>query len=387
MSEFCVSQEQTLAYLRQLVAIDSINPDLVEGGVGEGAISAKLAGICQALGLGVDLQEVAPGRPNLIARWPGRGDGKSLLLTGHTDIVGVAEMTQDPFSPRIHDGRLYGRGAYDMKGGLAAILGAVAALKASNYRPRGDIWLGFVCDEEYVSIGTEALVQRLQPDAAILTEPTDEIISIAHRGFAWLTITTHGTAAHGSDYEQGVDAIQHLAPVLEHITRLENEIYPQRQHPLLGRHSVHASLVHGGRGLSTYPDRCVLRIEHRTLPGEDGAQLLAEWQDYLQQLTLKRDRFHAEVLLDFERPPLEIAPSEPIVSALASAFATQLGAEPPLGASFGWLDSAILVAAGIPTAIFGPSGAGAHAAEEWVDLASVYRCSAVLAECCARWCA
>ena len=387
MTEFRISREQTLTYLHQLVAIDSVNPDLVEGGAGESVISEKLAEICHALGLEIELQEVAPGRPNLIARWPGRGGGKSLLLTGHTDVVGVAEMPGTPFSPRIQDGRLYGRGAYDMKGGLAAILGAIAALQVANYQPHGDIWLGFVCDEEYASIGTEALAQRLQPDAAILTEPTDEIISVAHRGFAWLTITTYGTAAHGSDYEQGVDAIQHLAPILEHIARLENEIYPKRRHPLLGRPSVHASLVNGGRGLSTYPDRCELRIEHRTLPGEDGAQLLTDWHAYLQELAHERDRFHAEVRLDFERPPLEIDPSEPIVGALASAFATRLGAKPPLSASFGWLDSALLVAAGIPTAIFGPCGAGAHAAEEWVELASVYRCSAVLAECCARWCA
>ena len=299
MTEFRISREQTLTYLHQLVAIDSVNPDLVEGGAGESVISEKLVEICHALGLEIELQEVAPGRPNLIARWPGRGGGKSLLLTGHTDVVGVAEMPGTPFSPRIQDGRLYGRGAYDMKGGLAAILGAVAALKVANYQPHGDIWLGFVCDEEYASIGTEALAQRLQPDAAILTEPTDEIISIAHRGFAWLTITTYGTAAHGSDYEQGVDAIQHLAPILEHIARLENEIYPKRRHPLLGRSSVHASLVNGGRGLSTYPDRCELRIEHRTIPGEDGAQLLTDWHAYLQELAHERDRFHVEARLDF----------------------------------------------------------------------------------------
>lgn len=387
MVDFQIPQAQVLTYLKQLVSIDSVNPDLVEGGAGEGEIAAKLAAICREdLKLDVELSEVATSRPNLIARWPGTGDGKSLLLTGHMDVVGVAEMIETPFSPRVQGGRLYGRGSYDMKGGIAAILGAIAALKAADFRPSGDIWLGFVCDEEYASIGTEALVQRIQADAAILTEPTDEIISIAHRGFAWITLTIYGKAAHGSDYEQGVDAILHLAPILEHITKLETEIYPQRQHALLGRSSVHASLVRGGRGLSTYPDRCELRIEHRTLPGENGKQLIAEWQNFLHELAHEREDFQATVGLDIERPPLEIDPSEPIVRALASAYTTKLGGKPNMGASFGWLDSALLVAAGIPTAIYGPSGAGAHAAIEWVDLASVYRCAAALGECCANWC-
>lgn len=376
-----------ISYLKELVSIDSVNPELVKGGVGESEIAAKLAQICEEdLALNVEVQEVTAGRPNVIAHWPGTGEGKSLLLTGHMDVVGVADYHGEPFSPHVSAGQLYGRGSYDMKGGIAAILTAISSLQESNYRPAGDIWLGFVCDEEFASRGTEDLVLRLQPDAAILTEPTEEIISIAHRGFAWIVISTEGLATHGSDHVHGRDAILHMAPILEQIRVLEEEIYPQIQHPLLGRPSVHASLIQGGSGLSTYPDSCELWIEHRTLPGESGDQIVKEWQNFIQNEKEHRHDFGAKVRLNLERPPLELEATQPIVQALAKAHTNCFHNPAPIGASFGWLDSAILVAAGIPTVIFGPKGQGAHTTEEWVDLASVERCATVIAECCQIWC-
>ena len=387
MTNIQIASYQTQSFLSQLVSIDSVNPDLVTGGAGESQIAEQLLQICKDdLALDVELQEVAPSRPNVIAKWPGNGNGKSILLTGHMDVVGVAEMEIEPFSAEVNIGRLYGRGSYDMKGGIAAILSAISALKTAEYQPRGDIWLGFVCDEEYASIGTEALVQKIQPDAAILTEPTDEIISVAHRGFVWITITTFGKAAHGSDYVNGLDAIQQMAPILERIKYLEDEINPKCQHALLGRPSVHASQINGGLGLSTYPDHCVLQIEHRTLPGEEGNMILSEWQDFIQMQKRNRIDFDAEVILDFERPPLEIEPTEPIVNTVKSAYNHCFNSCANLGTSFGWLDSAILVEAGIPTVIFGPKGFGAHAEIEWVDLESVNRCAAVIAESCISWC-
>ena len=387
MTNIQIATYQTQSFLSQLVSIDSVNPDLVTGGAGESKIAEQLLQICKDdLALDVELQEVAPSRPNVIAKWPGNGNGKSILLTGHMDVVGVAEMEIEPFSAEVNIGRLYGRGSYDMKGGISAILSAISALKTAEYHPRGDIWLGFVCDEEYASIGTEALVQKIQPDAAILTEPTDEIISVAHRGFVWITITTFGKAAHGSDYVNGLDAIQQMAPILERIKYLEDEINPKYQHALLGRPSVHASQINGGLGLSTYPDHCVLQIEHRTLPGEEGNMILSEWQDFIQMQKRNRIDFDAEVILDFERPPLEIEPTEPIVNTVKSAYNHCFDSCANLGASFGWLDSAILVEAGIPTVIFGPKGFGAHAETEWVDLESVNRCAAVIAESCISWC-
>ena len=386
MSPYPLSRERIDTHLRDLVSINSVNPDLHAHAPGEGEIACYLADACCELGLAVEQQPIAPGRPNVIAHWPASSPGRSLLLTGHMDVVGAPRDSSQSFQPKNANGRLYGRGAYDMKGGLAAILGAISALKEADFQPKGDLWLAFVCDEEYASKGTEALVKTLRVDAAILTEPTEETISTAHRGFVWLRIRTIGHAAHGSDFEEGRDAIGMMAPILEHLRRLEEKIYPANPHPLLGRASVHASLIEGGQGLSSYPEHCELHIEHRTLPGESSADILTDWRKQLQAIHRENPRFYAEVQLEFERPPLEMPEDEEIIQTLALAYQESLKSEPQYGASFGWLDSALLFQAGIPTAIFGPCGGGAHAAVEWVDLESVYRCAAVLAETCARWC-
>lgn len=375
----------TLAYLKGLVQIDSVNPGLVPGGAGEGEVAGWLARTCRELGLDVQLQETAVGRPNVLACWPGRGRGRSLLLTGHTDVVGTENMAGNPFDARVEHGRLYGRGALDMKGGLAAILSAVAALRGDGFQPAGDVWLGFVTDEEYLSIGMDALVQQVRADAAILTEPTGLHICTAHKGFAWLTLTTYGTSAHGSLYEVGVDAVAHMGRVLNALERLNTVIFPRRDHPLLGRPSVHGSLIRGGLGWSTYPDRCTLQVEHRLLPDETAADVIELWERLLGGLSAADPQFKGEVKLDFSRPGYEIERAAPIVSALHQAHQTITSSEPGYSGLYAWLDSAILGRAGIPTVIYGPGGDGMHAAVEYVQLDDVYRCAAVLAETTRAW--
>lgn len=374
-----IDKARTTEYLRAMVAIDSVNPGLVAGAAGEGEMARWLATACESLGLEVSLDETEPGRPNVIARWRGTGSGKSLLLTGHTDVVSTENMTRPPFEAAIEDGRLYGRGAYDMKGGLASILGAVEALKRAHFQPAGDIWLGFVTDEEYLSIGTDALVQRIQPDAAILTEPTDMGLCVAHKGFAWLTIRTEGLASHGSLYDVGIDAVAHMGRVLTLLEKMEREILPRRDHPLVGRPSAHASVIEGGLGLSTYPDSCRLQVEHRLLPDQTAEDVLALWREGLAELSAADPNFKASVELDFYRPGYEIERDAPIVRALHAAYEDVLGREPHYMGMRAWLDSAILGRAGIPTVILGPKGEGAHAAVEWVDLQSVWDCAAVIA--------
>lgn len=381
-----IDTDLTTRYLQAMVRVNSINPGLVPGSAGEGKIARWLAATCESLGLEVHLQETAPDRPNVIARWRGSGDGKSLLLTGHTDTVGIENMQGDPLDARIEAGCLYGRGSFDMKGGLASILGGVAALHSSGFAPKGDLWLGFVTDEEYGSIGTDALVKEIRADAAILTEPTACNICVAHKGFAWLTITTHGFATHGSLYTQGIDAVAHMGRVLTTLETMEREMLPQRSHVLLGRPSVHASLINGGLGLSTYPDSCQLKIEHRLLPDETGDHVLQLWKDTLQRLTQSDPQFRADVTLDFFRPGLEVERDAPIVQSLHSALVKVTGDEPEYFGMSAWMDSAILGRAGIPTVIFGPGGAGAHAAVEYVNLADVFTCAAVLAETVTQWC-
>lgn len=385
MARWQIDTGKIANYLGHMVSIDSINPDLVPGGAGEGKIADWLLDTCWSLGLDAHLQETAPHRPNVIARWKGSGNGKSLLLTGHTDVVGIENMTIEPFKPVIENGRLYGRGSFDMKGGLAAILGAIVALKAANFQPAGDLILGFVTDEEYYSIGTDALVKEVKADAAILTEPSDMGVCIAHRGFAWLTITVEGLAAHGSLYDEGVDAIRNMRHVLDVIDLMEREILPQKTHPILGRASVHASVIDGGLGWSTYPDRCTLKVEHRLLPGETGKDVMQLWQTSLQQIQANQPDFKAQVALDFERPAFETTPDSPIVQTLDSAYQTVTGKAPEHTGMLAWLDSALLSAAGIPTVILGPGGDGAHAAVEYVNLEEVVTCAAIIAETAARW--
>lgn len=370
-------------WLRDMVKINSINPVLAEGGIGERAIADWLAKVCEDLGFDVQMQETAPGRPNVVAYRAGSVGGRSLLLTGHTDTVSIENMEGDPFDARIESGLLYGRGSVDMKGGLAAILGAAAVLRDQTLP--GDLWLGFVTDEEYASVGMDALVRLIHPDAAILTEPTEDEIVLAHKGFAWLTLTTQGKAAHGSLYENGVDAITHMGRLLAELERLEREVFPKREHPLVGRASAHASMIMGGLGLSTYPDRCRLEVEHRLLPDQPIEDVLRLWEDIMAAQNAADPTFNGSVEVDFTRPGYEIDRRAPIVQALAQSYKHVTGGEPKFSGMFAWLDSAILGRAGIPTAIYGPTGAGAHAAVEYVELESVHRCAAVLADATTRW--
>jgi acetylornithine deacetylase len=357
--------DDVAALLSQLVAIDSINPDLVPGGAGEAKIGVFVAEWLERAGLDVSIDDVAPGRPNVIARAPG-GGGRSLLLNAHLDVVGVDGMA-DPFSPRIAGGRLYGRGGFDMKGGLAAIM--LAGARAAAAGLRGDVIVAAVFDEEYASIGAEALVQRTWADAAVVTEPTGLDVCIAHKGFLWLEVETTGVAAHGSRPDLGVDAIAAMGRVLVGLERLATELAAGDGHPLLGPGSVHASLIQGGRKLSSYPDRCRLHLERRTIPGET--------RDHVER-EVRALAGEARTRTTFERAPFEVDPEAAIVAAVRRHAAAILGQEPEVVGHSAWMDAAVLSAAGIPAVVFGPAGAGAHAVEEWVDLASVATCADVL---------
>jgi len=367
--------------LAQLVAIDSRNPMLDARGPGEAAIAAVVAAYLREAGLEVTPVEPVPGRPSVIGLLRGTGAGRALLLNAHLDTVGFGAMA-DPLRPRVEAGRLYGRGAYDMKGGLAAVLAAAARI-AQGRRPRGDLIVAAVADEEHASIGTDAVIaylrdKGLRVDGAIVTEPTDLQLCLAHKGFAWAGITTNGRAAHGSRRADGVDAIAHMGRVLAALERLDLRLQDLPGHPLLGHGSLHASLIEGGAELSTYPAHCRLDLERRTLPGESADSVLAELDAILRELESQDPRFSAQAELTLFRPPLETDVSQPIVAALARAAQHEFGQAPPIvGATF-WMDAALLGAAGIPAAIFGPRGAGLHADVEWVDLASVEACAAVL---------
>ncbi len=370
--------------LRDLVAIDSVNPTLVPGAAGEAAMALRLVQEFEAIGVPVEVQEVAPGRPNVVATLEGRAPGRSLMLCGHIDTVGVAGMAT-PFTPVECDGRLHGRGAQDMKSGVAAMIDAVRVVAASGGLAAGRVVVACVVDEEHSSIGADALVTRWRADAGVVTEPTDLDIAVAHKGFEWARIDTIGRAAHGSRPAEGIDAILQMGRVLFALQTLDAELQAGARHARLGTASLHASIIEGGRELSSYPDRCTLQLERRTLPGEGPNVLAAEMEAILARLAAQDPAFSAEATALFGRPPYEVDAAHPLPRAL-SVTAKAAGCRAnTIGMSF-WTDAAVLGEAGIPSVLFGPTGAGLHGVDEWVDLASVHQCRDALAGLIRDWC-
>src|SRR5688572_15857615 len=352
--------------LRDLIAIDSVNPSLVPGGAGEGEIAQYIVSRLRAMRIDAVIQEAAPGRPNVIAVIEGASRGPSLMFCGHIDTVGVEGMSA-PFDPVERDGRMYGRGAQDMKGGVASILGAAQIIANQGLRA-GSVILALVADEEYASIGAEALVKEWKADAAVITEPTDLMIGIGHKGFEWIEVTTEGVAAHGSRVDDGVDAIAHMGRVLARFEHLDRS-FIHRPHPLLGRPSLHASLIQGGRELSTYPDRCTLQVERRTVEGESAEVSLREAEAILEELRAEDPKFRATARFLFTRSAYVTPPDHPLPRLLRDALG-----DAHTGAMSFWTDAAILGAAGIPSVVFGPGGAGLHGIDEYVRVDEVTAC-------------
>ncbi|AFZ69435.1 ArgE/DapE family deacylase [Deinococcus peraridilitoris] len=373
-----------VSLLDMLVRIDSINPSLVPGGAGEANIARALAQLLTQQGVKVELDEAAPGRTSVIATVKGRGGGRALMLNAHLDTVGVSGMTA-PFTPRIEHGRMYGRGTYDMKGALAACI--LALLSARGVDLRGDVILTAVADEEHASLGMQSVLTRVTADAAIVAEPTGLQLCTAHKGFTWHEITTHGRAAHGSRADLGVDAISHMGRVLVALEQLNRNLQQRAAHPLLGHASLHASLIDGGQELSSYPERCTLRLERRTLPGESVTQIEAELKDLLADLGAQDPTFQAELKLTLAREPFSTPPTAEISRHLLEQAERILGRAPAkVGQGF-WMDAALIAASGIPTIVFGPDGSGAHATEEWVDLDSLRACTDILTATIRVFCA
>lgn len=370
--------------LGRLVAIDSVNPDLVPGAAGEREIAAFVAGWLERAGLEVSVRDAAPGRPNVVAVARGSGGGRTLLLNAHTDTVGV-EGYERPFEPRVEGGRLYGRGAFDMKGSLAALM--LAAAELARVPLSGDVVVTAVCDEEYASAGTDAIARELTADAAIVTEPTGLDVCVAHKGFQWLDVEAAGRAAHGSRPDLGVDAIVKMGPVLTGLGRLDRELRAEPSHPLLMSGSLHASLIEGGQELSSYPARCLLRLERRIVPGETPELVEAQVRDVIERAAAEDPELRATVTCGLGRPPFEVAEDEPIVQLVRDHATTALGRRPSLVGHFAWMDSAVLAAAGIPTVVFGPGGEGAHATTEWVSLDDLERLAGILVAVASDFCA
>ena len=386
---FSIDPESVEDTLANLVRIDSTNPALgADGrGAGEAELAAYIAERMRNIGLEVDHWEPAPGRPNVVGVLPGDGDGRSLMWNAHTDTVGVEGMDA-PFIPVRQNGRLYGRGAQDMKGSLVAQLLAARALRESDTSLSGDVLVAAVADEEHKSIGTEALVDRYDADGAVVTEPTDLELVRAHKGFVWIDIRTQGRAAHGSRPAEGIDANMHMCRVLSTLEALNRSLSSDEAHTLVGPPSLHAGRLRGGDAPSVYAAECHLRLERRTVPGESAEDALEEVRAVLHELSEADDAFEAEAEVAFSRGTLETPADAAVASATRAGLSRTLDPNTPpsdTGASF-WTDAALLSAAGTETVVLGPKGAGLHTTEEWVDLASVAQLAEVLVHTARRYC-
>jgi acetylornithine deacetylase len=381
-----IDHSYTVDTLTRLVQINSINPTLAPEAPGEREIAAFIAESLRDCSLAVETFEPEPGRVSVLGRLAGSGGGRSVMLNAHCDTVDVRGMAE-PFSGAIRDGRLYGRGAFDMKGSLAACMGAAKALRDSGTALRGDVLVAAVADEEYGSLGTSDLIGRVKCDGAIVTEPTALDVCLAHKGYLWVEVTVEGRAAHGSKFELGIDANMKMGLFLARLSRLEKELRARTPHRLVGPPSLHAALLNGGTGLSTYAPTCTLHIERRTIPGETAQQAVAEIQQIADEVSGSDKDFRAAVRPYFVREPFEVAESAAIVQAVDRAAHKVRGHAAAHIGDTPWMDAALLQAAGIETVVIGAAGTGAHADVEWVDVESVVKLAQILAEAAADYCA
>ncbi len=289
-----------------------------------------------------------------------------------------------PHTPRVDGDRLYGRGAYDMKAGVAAAL--LAAREASRLGLAGDVLVAAVADEEHASLGVREVLRRVTTDAAVVTEPTELELVVAHKGFVWSEIEVSGRSAHGSRPHLGVDAILKMGAVLGELEQLDRSL-AQRTHPLLGRASVHASLIEGGVELSSYPAHCKLGLERRTLPGETGLQIEAELESLLQRCRQADPEFDASRRTLLVREPFEIDRDEELIALVSEVAADVLLETVTIAGASYWAAAAFIAAAGIPTVLFGPGGEGAHAVDEWVSLSDTEAVTRTLVRLTTRFCA
>jgi acetylornithine deacetylase len=370
--------------LARLVSINSVNPAFGDGSTNECVIAGYVGEELDRLGAVTTRYETEPGRTSVVGAFPGAGGGRSLLLYAHLDTVGVEGMAA-PFTPEVREGRMYGRGVYDMKCGLAACLAAAKALADSPARS-GDVLVAAVADEERASIGIQDVLRSVRADAAIVTEPTELRVCLAHKGFAWVEVLTRGRAAHGSRFEEGIDANMLMGRFLGRLELLQRELRLRTPHPMVGPPSLHAPMLRGGTGTSTYAAGCRVEIERRTVPGETSDDVMAEVRELVDALAREDPVFQASVNLMLARGSFEVAPSAAVVQAVERAATEVLGRAPErIGVPY-WMDAAFLAAAGIDTVVIGPSGAGAHALEEWVDLSSVTAVAKILAQAALEFC-
>ncbi len=386
------TDEEVIGLLQKLVAIPSYKG--VPGR--EAAVGDFIYETCTALGFQCEKHPVDGERCNIYARLPGTGGGKTLLLDGHMDTVPPYEMTIDPFAAEIRDGFLWGRGSNDMKAGLASMIIAMAAIKRSGIRLKGDVLLAAVVGEEAESDGTEAfVVEGGKADGAIVGEPSDYSYCIGHRGLETLTIRVKGTTIHSGQALKGINAIKMMSRL---INRIEEELYPEilkRENPYMGQALMNYGKIYGGDQVCTVAGECALDLDRRYIAGETVESVLAEYQAIIDRLHEEDPAFSATLermpnsrMKHLAHAPLMTDPEEDIVKAVTGALRDHLGREPELNTKRGWTDAGVLSSFGkIPTVVCGPGSIILpHTKDEHTPLDQVCGFVNIYARIAARFC-
>jgi acetylornithine deacetylase len=394
-----INEQRLTKLLGEMVKIESINPDLVPGGSGEKEVAEFTANYMSDAGLEAYIQEIIPGRCNAVGILRGTGGGKTLLIDAHLDTVSVEGM-KEPFSGRVDNGKLFGRGSGDNKGGVAAAVEALIALKEAKVNLSGNVIVAGVAGEEYASEGTEAFISKYRDvaDGCIIGEPSRMSqglylgLGVGSGGFVWVEFETKGERAHGSLYKYGIDAIDHMGAVLSEIAKLKQNLLsrepyvnPMANHGATLNPSIHNSLIQGGLDLATYPDLCRLSVERRMVYGETFELVRHEMEDVIKNTSSQVPGIELEMRILFEREPWE-AQNGLLFEIAHDELERELGQTPSRYGIAGWNDGAISSSAGIETIVFGPSGDDWHGSNEFVDLKSLHKCAYVMARTAQRFC-
>lgn len=385
-----VSEKEIIELLQDLIRIPSHRDTPGR----ERKIALYIHDFLRRQGIETELMPVLDDRPNVVAFLRGSGGGKKLMLNGHTDTVRPYRM-EAPYDPVIREGRLYGRGACDMKAGVAAMMMALVALQRAEIPLKGDVIFTGVINEELQSEGTEAIVNRgPKADFAIVGEPTELSIAPGHRGLEWLDIVIEGKTAHGGVPERGINAISKVARL---IRAIEEDLVPrleEREHPGVGRSILNFGTLHGGDQPSSVAGRCVLQLDRRYTPRESLEQVLADFEEILAKLRREDPDFKATLhrnpdnMATMDHLPVYVDPGHPLVQALMKAHREVQGEEPQCRPKTGWTDASLLANyGGIPAVNCGPgSVAQAHTEEEYVPICHLKPAALIYAMAAADLC-
>ena len=386
-----------LEILKTLVSIPSVNPmgrDLSGPEYFETRVSDWLCEFFAEREIAHERIEVVAGRSNVIARVDAGDDRPTIILDAHQDTVPVDGMTIDPFDPVVRDGKIYGRGACDVKGGMAAMLCAVARLAEERPAGAANVIISCTCDEESNVQGITDLVRLwtdddrhsslipTRPDLALVAEPTLLDIVVAHRGATRWKIRTSGRACHSSQPEQGVNAIYHMARVVsaleDYAAGLAEQVTP---HPLCGNATLSVGLVHGGVSVNTVPDECLIEVDRRVIPGEDGAGVIQEVRAHLEE--------NVDVPFEFLPPwlvgiPLPDEGNQEWAETLQAHIAEIAGPHELVGVPYG-THASRFAASGVPGIVCGPGSIDqAHTRDEWLDVTELQQAAEIYYQFCAH---